>query len=186
MSLDDLYDAALTAFFAPDVIQNTIAKLVNNSTPYLSDALVDVVCACLQSPLTINVGDRGIHLFRTKHDIAITFKQLSTAQLRAILALLQYAYEHDKYHINRSQGNAYVISFPVSRLSRPTSHVDILLAVYSLIQRSCKRTPQAYKVLSSDRIADIILHRVRNIVFISPDSLRDFQKHIQATHERSS
>ena len=185
-TITNLHEAVHTAFFSREVLHNTIVHMVNNSTLFLNDTLLDVVCLCMKSPFAVNIGDRGIGLFRANYNVTITFKQLTPKQLAAVTALVQHAYDNGSYYISRQRGGEHSISFPHCNTPIPISHADILVAVHRLILQSHRKTPQSSISLSADRVANIILQRVRNLVYVHPESLRDFQNTLKAKHENAA
>lgn len=182
----ELHGEVYTSFFGPEVLQGTIAKLVNNSTIFLNDTLIDVACLCMQSPIAINIGDRGIGLFRSNYNVAIPFKQLSARQLRAVTALVQHAYDNGAYYINNSGAGVHTVSIPAPKMPGPVPHAAILEAVYALILRSHQKATGAGTSLPGEKVADVILQRIRNLVYIDPQSLCRFQDDLRERRKKAA
>jgi hypothetical protein len=172
---DDVFDS----FLHPSQLKRTLVLLINNSSQFFKDPLIEIICLILSSPFSLVLTEKGVALFKANYVAIIYFKQLTQKQTQAVSALLEDSLQNDDYHVILQRSGGMCVHVP-EKLPRVVQHSDVLISLHQLLHRS--QLPACH--LPSGQICNVILQRVRNMVHIDHKSLVVFRQYIE--DERSA
>jgi hypothetical protein len=166
-AMDEVFDA----FLAPPALARTLVHLINNSCHFFSDSLTEVVTVVLKSPLSVVLNDKGVALFKSNYAISILYKQLNPRQVKAITELCEERMTTGNFFVNQQRVCGVAVHFPCE-MPRSVAHSDVLSAVHKIVLRGHKLN----NGISAQQIANIIIQRIRSLVYVDSKNILEFQR----------